>query len=42
MRDNNRYAPHDTGYLVELMGGNTTFTNRLDHFFEVGPSYGSS
>ncbi|KAG2131237.1 glycoside hydrolase family 92 protein [Suillus bovinus] len=30
------YAPHDTGYLVELMGGNTTFTNRLDHFFEAG------
>ncbi|KAG2148635.1 glycoside hydrolase family 92 protein [Suillus bovinus] len=30
------YAPHDTGYLVELMGGNTTFTNRLDHFFEEG------
>ncbi|KAG1821259.1 glycoside hydrolase family 92 protein [Suillus variegatus] len=30
------YAPHDTGYLVELMGGNTTFTNRLDHFFDGG------
>ncbi|KAG1739257.1 glycoside hydrolase family 92 protein [Suillus lakei] len=30
------YAPHDTGYLVELMGGNNTFTNRLDHFFEDG------
>lgn len=41
-RDNNRYAPHDTGHLVELMGGNTTFMDRLDHFFEVGPSYGSS
>lgn len=29
------YAPHDTGYLIELMGGNTTFTNRLDHFFDA-------
>ncbi|KAG1871275.1 glycoside hydrolase family 92 protein [Suillus subalutaceus] len=33
------YAPHDTGYLVELMGGNTTFTNRLDHFFEAPIGY---
>lgn len=30
------YAPHDTGYLVELMGGDKAFMNRLDHFFEAG------
>lgn len=35
MNKNNRYAPHDTAYLIELMGGNPTFGNRLDHFFDV-------
>jgi len=30
------YAPHDTAYLVELMGGNNTFVKRLDHFFDGG------
>lgn len=35
MNGNDRYAPHDTGYLMELMGGNPTFTDRLDHFFDV-------
>lgn len=28
------YAPHDTQGLIELMGGNETFVNRLDAFFE--------
>lgn len=30
------FVPHDTGMLVELMGGNNTFLNRLDHFFSKG------
>ncbi|KAF9527365.1 glycoside hydrolase family 92 protein [Crepidotus variabilis] len=30
------YAPHDTAYLIKLMGGNETFVKRLDHFFEKG------
>ncbi|OJA12651.1 hypothetical protein AZE42_08696 [Rhizopogon vesiculosus] len=30
------YAPHDTATLVELMGGNPTFGERLDHFFDGG------
>ncbi|KAG2116150.1 glycosyl hydrolase family 92-domain-containing protein [Suillus clintonianus] len=29
-------APHDTGYLIELMGGKMMFTDRLDHFFGEG------
>ena len=35
LNKNDRYAPHDTAYLIELMGGNPTFGNRLDHFFDV-------
>ncbi|KAI0687903.1 glycoside hydrolase family 92 protein [Cytidiella melzeri] len=30
------FAPHDTAHLIELMGGNDTFVERLDHFFEAG------
>ncbi|KAF8902926.1 glycoside hydrolase family 92 protein [Gymnopilus junonius] len=30
------YAPHDTAHLIQLMGGNTTFVNRLNHFFNDG------
>ncbi|KIJ05814.1 glycoside hydrolase family 92 protein [Paxillus involutus ATCC 200175] len=30
------YAPHDTAHLIELMGGNETFLERLDHFFDGG------
>lgn len=30
------YAPHDTDYLIHLMGGNETFLKRLDHFFDAG------
>ncbi|OAX37357.1 glycoside hydrolase family 92 protein [Rhizopogon vinicolor AM-OR11-026] len=30
------YAPHDTATLVELMGGNPTFGERLDRFFDGG------
>lgn len=29
------FAPHDMAYLVKLMGGNTTFIQRLDHFFNA-------
>ena len=35
LNKNNRYAPRDTAYLIELMGGNPTFGNRLDQFFHV-------
>jgi len=30
------YVPHDTNYLIQLMGGNDTFVKRLDHFFSAG------
>ena len=30
------FAPHDTAHLVSLMGGNATFVDRLDHFFDAG------
>ncbi|KAL5524031.1 hypothetical protein ACEPAG_8204 [Sanghuangporus baumii] len=30
------FASHDTAHLIELMGGNDTFVERLDHFFDVG------
>lgn len=30
------FAPHDTAYLIELMGGNKTFVDRLNHFFDAG------
>ncbi|KAK7473180.1 hypothetical protein VKT23_001279 [Stygiomarasmius scandens] len=30
------FAPHDTAHLIELMGGNSTFVKRLDHFFDAG------
>jgi len=30
------FAPHDTAELIKLMGGNTTFVNRLDTFFKNG------
>ncbi|THH00763.1 hypothetical protein EW026_g1813 [Hermanssonia centrifuga] len=30
------FVPHDTAHLIELMGGNATFVDRLDHFFEAG------
>ncbi|KAF7782203.1 CAZyme family GH92 [Agaricus bisporus var. burnettii] len=30
------YAPHDTAHLIELMGGNATFIDRLEHFFDEG------
>ncbi|KIP11580.1 glycoside hydrolase family 92 protein [Phlebiopsis gigantea 11061_1 CR5-6] len=33
------FVPHDTAHLIELMGGNETFVNRLDHFFEKGYYY---
>ncbi|KIY53439.1 glycoside hydrolase family 92 protein [Fistulina hepatica ATCC 64428] len=29
------FVPHDMAYLVELMGGNDTFVDRLDHFYEA-------
>ncbi|EAU91164.2 glycosyl hydrolase [Coprinopsis cinerea okayama7 len=28
------FAPHDTAYLIDIMGGNETFVKRLDHFFD--------
>ncbi|KIJ39475.1 glycoside hydrolase family 92 protein [Sphaerobolus stellatus SS14] len=30
------FAPHDTAELINLMGGQTTFASRLDHFFSKG------
>ncbi|TFY80901.1 hypothetical protein EWM64_g3111 [Hericium alpestre] len=30
------FAPHDTAHLIQLMGGNSTFVKRLDHFFDAG------
>ncbi|KAK0242060.1 glycoside hydrolase family 92 protein [Armillaria nabsnona] len=30
------FVPHDTAYLIGLMGGNETFLSRLDHFFDGG------
>ncbi|KAF9449192.1 glycoside hydrolase family 92 protein, partial [Macrolepiota fuliginosa MF-IS2] len=30
------YAPHDTAHLIDLMGGNETFIQRLEHFFNAG------
>ncbi|KAJ3981405.1 glycoside hydrolase family 92 protein [Lentinula detonsa] len=30
------FAPHDTNGLINLMGGNSTFVKRLDHFFDAG------
>ncbi|KAJ7745436.1 glycoside hydrolase family 92 protein [Mycena maculata] len=30
------FAPHDMAHIVELMGGNTTFINRLNHYFSAG------
>ncbi|TRM61596.1 glycoside hydrolase family 92 protein [Schizophyllum amplum] len=30
------FAPHDTAHLIEVMGGNDTFVDRLDHFFDAG------
>ncbi|TFK53721.1 glycoside hydrolase family 92 protein [Heliocybe sulcata] len=30
------FAPHDTAHLITLMGGNKTFINRLNHFFDAG------
>ncbi|OBZ71008.1 hypothetical protein A0H81_09134 [Grifola frondosa] len=30
------FAPHDTAHLIQLMGGNDTFVQRLDHFFNAG------
>ncbi|KAF5338528.1 hypothetical protein D9611_013248 [Ephemerocybe angulata] len=30
------FVPHDTANLVTLMGGNSTFLKRLDHFFDAG------
>ncbi|KAF8513341.1 glycoside hydrolase family 92 protein [Hysterangium stoloniferum] len=30
------FAPHDTAHLITLMGGDTTFVKRLDHFFKEG------
>jgi putative alpha-1,2-mannosidase len=30
------FAPHDTAWLIEEMGGNKTFVDRVDHFFEDG------
>lgn len=30
------FAPHDTAFLVDFMGGNDTFVKRLDHFFDAG------
>ncbi|KAH6906323.1 glycosyl hydrolase [Coprinopsis sp. MPI-PUGE-AT-0042] len=30
------FAPHDTAYLIKLMGGNDAFVKRLDHFFDAG------
>ncbi|KAG6900776.1 hypothetical protein C0993_002200 [Termitomyces sp. T159_Od127] len=30
------FAPHDTAHLIDLMGGNDTFVERLEHFFNSG------
>ncbi|KAH9054266.1 glycoside hydrolase family 92 protein [Lactarius vividus] len=30
------FVPHDMAYLITLMGGNSTFIKRLDHFFNAG------
>ncbi|KAL1738916.1 glycoside hydrolase family 92 protein, partial [Schizophyllum fasciatum] len=30
------FAPHDTAHLIDAMGGNETFLDRLNHFFEAG------
>ncbi|KAI0254149.1 glycosyl hydrolase family 92-domain-containing protein [Lactifluus subvellereus] len=30
------FVPHDAAHLITLMGGNRTFINRLDHFFNAG------
>ncbi|KAI0044234.1 glycoside hydrolase family 92 protein [Auriscalpium vulgare] len=30
------FVPHDTANLITLMGGNSTFVKRLDHFFDAG------
>ncbi|EMD37640.1 glycoside hydrolase family 92 protein [Gelatoporia subvermispora B] len=30
------FVPHDTAHLIQLMGGNETYVNRLDHFFSAG------
>ncbi|TFY63838.1 hypothetical protein EVG20_g6155 [Dentipellis fragilis] len=30
------FVPHDTAHLIQLMGGNSTFVKRLDHFFDAG------
>ncbi|KAI5120307.1 hypothetical protein M0805_005811 [Coniferiporia weirii] len=30
------FAPHDIAHLIELMGGNETFVERLNHFFSAG------
>lgn len=30
------FVPHDTAWLIEAMGGNKTFGDRLDHFFGDG------
>ncbi|KAI0916410.1 hypothetical protein AcW1_008859 [Taiwanofungus camphoratus] len=29
------FVPHDMAYVVQLMGGNETFVDRLDHFFNA-------
>ncbi|KAJ3538305.1 hypothetical protein NM688_g6540 [Phlebia brevispora] len=33
------FVPHDTAHLIELMGGNDSFVNRLNHFFSAGYYY---
>ncbi|KAH9176527.1 glycoside hydrolase family 92 protein [Lactarius sanguifluus] len=30
------FVPHDMAYLITLMGGDSTFIKRLDHFFNAG------
>ncbi|KAH8994062.1 glycoside hydrolase family 92 protein, partial [Lactarius akahatsu] len=30
------FVPHDMAYLITMMGGNSTFIKRLDHFFNAG------
>ncbi|TFK19310.1 glycosyl hydrolase [Coprinopsis marcescibilis] len=30
------FVPHDTAYLIELIGGRETFVKRVDHFFDKG------
>jgi len=30
------FAPHDVNGVINLMGGNTTFVKRLDHYFDAG------